>query len=68
MNSNAKIPIKPNLDILMCLLNACKSNILVVSALIDIYEKYERIHKNQELFDRMHDTNINCLRRYMMQT
>jgi len=53
-----KIAINPELGVWMCLLGAYKSNIVVVSVMIDIYEKCERIHKTWDLFDKMHDANI----------
>ena len=37
--------------------NGFASNIVVVSALIDIYAKCGRIHKTRKLFDKMHDAN-----------
>jgi len=33
-------------------------SIMVVSALIDMYAKYERIHKSQDFFNKMHDADI----------
>lgn len=41
----------------MCILSTCKSNIVILNSLIDIYVKCGRIHKAQELFDKMYDAN-----------
>lgn len=38
--------------------NGFVSNVVIVKALIGMYWKYERIHKDQELFNKMHDANM----------
>ena len=57
-NITTKIPINPKLGVWICQFGTYKSNVVVVSVLIDIFKKFERIHKTQELFDNMHDVNI----------
>lgn len=54
LNFTTKIPIKTKLGAWMYLFYVCKSNIMILSALIDhIYEKYRRIHKAHELFNKI---------------
>jgi len=53
-----EIIINIKLGVWKCVHGACNFNILVLNSLIDMYIKCERVHKVQELFDKMHDANI----------